>query len=851
MFNHLKNPHYEDTTQFRTLPARTCGQRISARVARKMLAAATTAIQLTLLACGHAHAADAPYPPIPAWVQNDSAASAASAMPALPGAQLQNAPAPSGHVSLNPTPSEGVLPNAASPEAGQAFAVSPDAAQLRAAQARAKMGANGVPADPPTAFQRFVADSTGRTLPIFGQDLFSGADAGTYASVQNVPAPSDYVIGVGDEIQLQVWGGVDGNMTLTVDRNGQVNIPKVGAVTVAGVRAGELDSVLQRQIGRVFSNFKVNASLGRMRSIQVYVVGQARRPGAYTVSSLSTLVNALFASGGPGPNGSMRSIELRRGGALVATLDLYGFITSGRADGDMHLLPGDVIVIPSAGPRVALMGALDTPAIYELKPQGESLRQLLGYAGGTSALTSTDKVTIERVTDPTMSEPSRRVEERSLDSTGLASAVKDGDIVTLQKINPGFANAVTLRGNVAAPLRYPYRQGMKLSDLLPEPDALLTADYFKRKNVLVQFERNGREPTNDRPNSLLLQPLDSGRGSRLDRLEAGRDNRVENLVDEPNWNYAVIERLNRHDLTTELIPFNLGAIVHKTDSKADLALEPGDVVTIFGKKDMRLPLADHTRFVRVDGEVRAAGVYQLQPGDTLQTVLRRAGGLTSQAYVYGIEFTREQTREAQTQNLGAAIARSEQQSGAKLAAAIANMPTSADTKALQDQMAQEQRAQIARLRQLKPSGRMSLELATDAHDIGDLPDLPLDNGDAIYVPPHPAFVTVVGAVDNENALIWKPGRTVGDALRVAGVQQDIAEPDSAFVLRADGSVQNRDSMHWMSSFDSLKLMPGDTVVMPEKIDPRSPMTKFIAGLKDWSQVLANFGLGAAAIKVLR
>lgn len=826
MFNHLKNSQYEDSAQLRTLPARTRGQRISANAAHKVFAAATTVVQLMLLTCGHAQAADSTsYPPIPAWVQNDGAASAASAMPVLPGAQLQSAPTAGGHVSLNPQ-SDGALGNA-SPDSAQSGAAAADAAQLRAAQARAKAGAGSVPADPPTAFQRFVADSTGRTLPIFGQELFSGADAGAYASVQNVPAPSDYVIGVGDEVQLQVWGGVDGNMALTVDRNGQVNIPKVGAVTVAGVRAGDLDSVLQRQIGRVFSNFKVNASLGRMRSIQVYVVGQARRPGAYTVSSLSTLVNALFASGGPGPNGSMRSIELRRGGALVATLDLYGFITSGRADGDMHLLPGDVIVIPPSGPRVALMGALDTPAIYELKPQGESLRQLLGYAGGTSALTSTDKVTIERVTDPTMSEPSRRVEERSLDANGLASTVKDGDIVTLQKINPGFANAVTLRGNVAAPLRYPYRQGMKLSDLLPEPDALLTADYFKRKNVLVQFDR-------------------SKQGA-----DAGRDNRVENLVDEPNWNYAVIERLDPRNLTTQLIPFNLGDVVHKTDPAADLTLQPGDVVTIFGKKDMRLPLADHTRIVRVDGEVRAAGVYQLQPGDTLQTVLRRAGGLTPQAYVFGTEFTREQTREAQTRNLEAAINREEQQSSAKLAAAVANMPASTDTKALQEQMAASQRAQIARLRALKPNGRVSLELATDVHDIGDLPDLSLDNGDTIYVPPRPAYVTVVGAVDNENALIWRSGRTVGDALRVAGVQPDIAEPDSAFVLRADGSVLNRSSTHWLSSFESTQLMPGDTVVMPEKIDPRSGMTRFIAGLKDWSQVIANFGLGVAAIHVLR
>jgi len=786
----------------------------------RLLLIGAMAVQTLFPATSFAQGDSASYPPIPPWIQSSTnAASSAAAMPALTPAQLKGAAA-----AVGGTPSLNVpAVSDAAADAGRVSA--PDALIGKPA------AAPGVKPEPPTAFQRFVADTTGRMLPVFGQNLFTGARADAYTPVGNVPAPADYVIGPGDEIQLQVWGGVDGNMRLNVDRNGQINIPKIGAVTVAGVRASDLNGVLKRQIGRVFSNFQVNATLGQLRSIQVYVVGHARRPGAYTVSSLSTLVNALFASGGPALDGSMRKIELRRGGQLVTTVDLYGFITKGNADGDVHLLPGDVIVIPPAGARVALLGALDTPAIYELKSPSEPLGQILGYAGGTTALTSTDKVTIERVTDPTLDQPSRRVEERRLDATGLGSTVKDGDVITLQRINPSFTNAVTLRGNVAVPLRYPYTPGMKLSDLLPEPAALLTPDYFRRKNVLVQLD----------------QPDHAVGDTQL----PNQISHVQNLVDEPNWNYAVIERLDPKNLTTQLIPFNLGAVVHKTDPTQDLRLQPGDIVTIFGKRDMRLPQADHTRLVRVDGEVRAAGVYELQPGDTIQSILRRAGGLTPEAYVYGTEFTREQTRETQTKNLQNAIDRAEEQSSAKLAAAVANLPASTDSKGLQDQMVREQQAELQRLRNLKPSGRVSLELATDAHAIGDLPDLPLENGDAIYVPPRPAFVTVVGAVDNENALIWKPGRTVGDALRTAGVQRDIAEPDSAFVLRADGSVFNRDSAHWLSSFGSTKLMPGDTVVMPEKIDPRSGMTKFIAGLTDWSQVFANFGLGAAAIQVLK
>ncbi|WP_347558812.1 SLBB domain-containing protein [Robbsia sp. KACC 23696] len=684
--------------------------------------------------------------------------------------------------------------------------------------------------DIPNAFQRFVTDTTGQSLPIFGQNLFQGVNGRAFGAIDNIPAPSNYIIGPGDEIHLQVWGGVDADLVLVVDRNGQINIPKIGTITVTGSPASGLNGLLKREIGRVFSLFEVAASLGKLKSIQIYVVGQARRPGAYTVSSLSTLVNALFASGGPGPNGTMRHIELRRGGSLITSLDLYGFITKGAADGDVHLLPGDIIVIPPAGPRVALLGALDTPGVYELKSPQEPLGQVLGYAGGTTALTSMDKVSIERVDDPTLTAPSRSVMSRSLDASGLSSVIKDGDVITLQKINPDFTNAITLRGNVAAPLRYPFKKGMHLSDLLPEPAALLTPDYFKRKNVLVQMDS-----------------IDT-KGDQSTRPELRQ---IHSLADEPNWNYAVIERMNSKLLTTELIPFNLGAVVHKTDPSQNLALQPGDIVTIFGNRDMRLPQADHTRLVRVDGEVRAAGVYELQPGDTVQSVLRRAGGVTAEAYLYGTEFTREQTKVQQQANLAEAINRVDQQSGAKLAALTANLSSPGSSDGLATQLARQQQQQIARLRDLHPNGRVSLELSTQTHTIADLPDLPLENGDAIYVPPMPAFVTVVGAVNNENALIWKPNRTVADVLNVAGVQRDIADIRAAFILRADGSVFSESSASWLRSFKSTKLMPGDTVIVPEQVDPRSPMTKFMAGLKDWTQVFANFGLGAAAITVLK
>ncbi|OMQ61967.1 polysaccharide biosynthesis/export family protein [Burkholderia pseudomallei] len=672
-----------------------------------------------------------------------------------------------------------------------------------------------------TDFQVFVQQSTGRALPLFGYNFFSTTT--TYRSLDNVPVPDDYVLGPGDEVLLHAWGGVAGDQRLVVDRNGQVSIPGVGVVTVAGARASELDSLLRGGLGRYFTDFNVNAALGRLRSIPVYVVGKAMSPGSYTVPGTSTIIGALFASGGPAFNGSMRAVALYRNGRQIAALDVYGFLTRGAVKDDVHLLPGDVIVIPPAGPRVALTGALDAPGIYELRKTSETLRELLDDAGGVTALTSLDRVMIERV-NPADGAAPRSVQEVRLDEAGLATVVKDGDIVTLSMVSQKFSNAVTLRGNVAAALRYPYKPGMTLADLLPSPEAVLTPDYFTRKNILVEYAKSGGA---DR------RPFDG----------------IRNLVDEPNWHYAIIQRLDPVTLTENVIAFNLRAVMTKGSAEAGIALQPGDVVTIFGKRDLRNPVDDNKSLVRVDGEVRAPGVYQLNAGESLRELLQRAGGLTSNAYVFGLEFTRESTR-SQQQNLNAALDRATLQANSKLAAALANLP-SGDTQYLQAQMAAAQQAQLARLRELKPTGRVSLELSTRASRIGDLPDLPLNDGDAIYVPPVPAFVTVYGAVDNQNAVIWKLHRTVADTLRVAGVQRDIADLDAAFVLRADGSVASASSAGWFGSFGALELMPGDALVVPEKLDRRTAMTKFLAGLKDWSQVLANFGLGAAAIKVLK
>jgi polysaccharide export outer membrane protein len=304
--------------------------------------------------------------------------------------------------------------------------------------------------EPQTEFQQYVFASTGHKLTMFGQDLFRGVPS-TFAPVDRVPVTSEYVIGPGDEIMLRGWGQIDIDYHAVVDRVGNLFIPKVGNVNVSGVKYRELQPLLKSAIGRVFRDFDLNVTLGQLRSIQVFVVGQAKRPGSYTVSSLSTLVNAVFASGGPSAKGSMRRIQLKRGSQAVTEFDLYDLFINGDKSKDAQLLPGDVIYIPPVGPTVAMTGSVNVPAIYEIKPR-TTLGDLVQLSGGLTSTASGQKATVERIKDRSV----RAIEEFTLDDSGFDRVLQDGDLVTLRALSARFDNAITIRGNVAAPGRYPW-----------------------------------------------------------------------------------------------------------------------------------------------------------------------------------------------------------------------------------------------------------------------------------------------------------------------------------------------------------------------------------------------------------
>jgi protein involved in polysaccharide export with SLBB domain len=306
-----------------------------------------------------------------------------------------------------------------------------------------------------------------------------------------------------------------------------------------------------------------------------------------------------------------------------------------------------------------------------------------------------------------------------------------------------------------------------------------------------------------------------------------------------DWSYAVIERQSSTDLTTKLISFNLGKAVLDKDQSQNLELLPGDVVTIFSNTDLRVPSAQQTRFVRLEGEFVAAGIYSVQPGETLRQLVKRAGGFTPEAFLYASAFTRRSTRRIQQQRLQEYADQLEAQVLAQTTTLAQNAISTQDTAAA-TAASVSARSTIARLRQLEPEGRIVLPVTPDSQGVDALPDLALEDGDRFVVPRSPSDINVQGQVYSANAFVYEPGRNMKDYLKLAGGPGRQADTKRAFVVRADGSVFSEQ----YGNLGKAPMYPGDTIVVPLKVERKA----ILRNLVDIATVFGQFGLGIAAIK---
>jgi protein involved in polysaccharide export with SLBB domain len=818
-------------------------------------------------------------------------------------------------------------------------------AQLEALQEARSLAYPSIPA--PTDFQLLVRGSLGRLLPVYGDSLFRLQVPSTFAPIRNANVTPNYVLGPGDQLIIRIWGQVDFNAQVTVDRSGAIYLPQVGEIHVAGLPYSQVQEHIRDAVSHIYKSFNLEVEMGQLRSIQVFVVGQARRPGTYTLSSLSTLVTALFATGGPSVQGSLRDIQLRRNGETVSHFDLYDLLIFGDMSKDAPLLPGDVIYIPPVGPQIGIAGEVHVPAIYELKGP-TSVEEALKFAGGLSSTASLLRASLERLDAHT----NRSVLDVSLQGAGLATPLQQADLIRVLPISPQFQNTVTLRGNVAEPGRFSWHSGMTLGDIIPDSKSLIVRDYWERRNRLgipgpefkpeyasnpdyyprnsagyqtptPQFDsrglpifnppgslnpypspqQNGGQNTTQSPNqypnqnsnqspdqaynpncvpstntnttqtqnlgifgaaSGLSNPQntqqtcipstndnpDTGTGSRAladEELSSSAISPRPPLtvtlpVPEIDWSYGVIERMDPQTLTTSLVPFNPGQLVLSHDTSQNLALKPGDVVTIFSQADIRVPQAERTKFVRLEGEFNHAGIYSVLPGETLPQLVERAGGLTPAAYLFGSNFTRESTRVLQQLRLNDYLQNLELEIDRATIAASASVGT------VDPAATAASRSLVARFRSIRATGRIVLNIPLNA-TIASLPNMPLEDGDRFVVPSKPSTVNVVGAVYDQNSFLFKRAVEVKGYLRLAGGPTQSADSKDSFIIRADGSVVSKRSQSGVfgNTFESSHLEAGDTVIIPEKVPRPSALRNFI----NYTQIFSQLALGAAAIAVLQ
>lgn len=797
-----------------------------------------------------------------------------------------NAPALAAGPTGYPAPSTGPRPETIAPR--------PETLQQRMTAApAATRPPSGTAAEPATSKSNpypslpsaldLYKQNAGQNVPLtrFGADIFRPDIVGLQEFPMDLPAGPDYVLGPGDTLVIDIWGGVSQQINRVVDREGRVSLPEAGPLTVAGMTLADAEKRIQSMLEPQFRGAKVYVSVTRLRTVRVYVVGDVQRPGAYDISSLSTPLNALYVAGGPTASGSLRVIKHYRGSQLVSEQDLYDLLLRGVRKAIEHLEPGDTILVPPVGPLVGVSGAVRRPAIYELKDKTDLLSDVISMAGGVTVTASVGEIKVERV------EPhDQRVTLSVKFPEGLTAAtattgstpflVQDGDRVYVSAINPYTNRTVYLEGHVYRPGSYPYTSGMKFTDLvrsyqdvLPEPAnhaeivRLVPPDYrpmaipFDLAGALAgsepiplqQFDTIrifGRYEVDAPKVSIVGQvlrpgdyPMSAGMTAAALVKMAGGFNRSAYVESASLASYKVE---NGSQVVTEQQNVNIGAAL-AGDVQQDVLLKPGDVLTI-----QQIPgWNDIGRSITIRGEVAYPGTYGINEGEKLSAFLKRVGGFTKSAYPAGIVLERVEIRQLEEQGRQELIQRMQ----ASAATVRINPNTTGQDQAAVMQAVQQQNQQvIAQLRNQPARGRLVVTIGTDISQWENTPhDIQLREGDVITVPKKPNFVLSYGQVFNPNAITYSPGKTAGWYLRQAGGTTQLANKKGIYIIRANGSViSSEGAKAWFSGgVLETRMQPGDVLVVPEKL---------VTGSSSWqttiqtAQLLSSLALAAAVVAQL-
>jgi len=723
-------------------------------------------------------------------------------------------------------------------------------------------------------------------LKPFGYDVFS-SEQSSFASPAEAPVPTDYIVGPGDTVDLELYGKQVGNYALAVDRDGNIHIPGLGPLEVAGLRYDQVKSRIEQRIQAELIGVEASVTMGTLRTIRIFVTGDVNYPSSYQVSSLSTVTNALYAAGGISKIGSLRDVEVKRQDRLLGKLDLYALLLHGDNSGDVRLQQGDVVFVPPVGPTASIGGEVRRPAIYEVRP-GATVGDLLSLAGGLVPDAAPHAARLERVDGGAQ----LTVLDLDLDSSrDLAKRLHPGDILTVPQILDEMADSVSLQGEVLRPGVYSWHPGMHLTELVASLSALkedadqryvlIRRESYPSRRVTVlsadavqAFEAPGAaaDPLLQSRDRIIVLPLRQDRGDELaqvmEQLKAqARDGAAAPLVTingqtlapgtyplQPGMRisdlvkagggldsaaYRLGAELTRYIVAdgqyrkTEIIPVNLTEALGGSSS-SDLTLQPYDTLII-----KQLPYWSTQGSVTIAGQVRFPGTYPISEGETLSSVIQRAGGLTPYAFAEGSVFTRVEIRNEEQKQLNVLAQR---------------MQSELTTVALQSTQGQQgQNATqalaigqnlLAQLKSTQAVGRLVINLQDAVDHPNRVNDIELRPGDTLMVPRARQYVTVIGEVQNPTAHIWKPDLSRDDYIRLSGGLTQRADKGRIYVVRADGSVVAEQGSRWFSR--GAEIYAGDSIVVPINAErlPTLTMWQAVTG------ILYNIAIATAAVHAL-
>lgn len=688
------------------------------------------------------------------------------------------------------------------------------------------------------------------TLLQFGYEIF--ASMAKKPSQYAVPR-GDYIIGPGDNVRVRVWGaGGDGEYEGVVSREGSIDVPQLGIINVAGVRYSEIDRVIAREAEKYVQGINIKTSLQQLRSVEVYVVGAVQQPGLHMVPAFSTVIDGLLATGGVKKTGTLRDVQLYRGGKLLKSVDLYDLLLKGDRNSDLPLQDHDVLFVPRIHETAAVAGAAIESGIYELKG-ANTVGELLKMAGGLLPQGFTGRMYLRRFVenhDFVVQDITATPDDQSWKNI----PVRNGDLLELGFLGSAWPLAVYLDGHVKASQVRKYEQGTKLSDLLTSPK-LLKPEAITDYALLRRYDEQTARYTVEtfplarvfaREFDLELRPFD--RIQILSREESGvaESMTVAGGVWKPGtFSYGPGLTLataislaggekfgaNLHQVEVSRQVANSGIVktdLFVVDATVDksFVLQPFDYVFVPQAKD-----AGVVKTVTLSGEVRYPGTYRIKAGERLSEIITRAGGFLPDAYFFGAKLTTKESKEIQKKSLENLVrelemrAQSISQQQVQTSASKEEVESVAAGKTILSQLIQKMKA-------VEPEGRVSIVLADLDSFRGSAYDFTLQDSATLHIPVRPSFVSTIGSVYSSSSYLFEANKTVGYYLAKSGGVAKNGDAEHMYLLRANGEVVSASQQQgFFSGFESYKLMPGDALVVPEDLE-KVPYLRLVKDISD-------------------